>query len=116
MDRAQRKLAWLLIAVLAATSVWMVVETMRAGSSHYGLHRGTPAETIVITPGRALTAYHLFLVTLSLAPAVWLLRFREPAQRRIAAPLVVSCLMISGLIAGFAYESLQTQIQLTLRA
>lgn len=111
-----RWLNWALVAVLLACAIWMAYETTRPGHSHYGLYRSTANETIVIKPGRAVIAYYAFLVTLSLIPAAWLLRMAATTRSSVARTAGVISVMATALIAGFAYETLQTEIRLTLSA
>ena len=109
-----RWLNWVLLALLLGCAFWMVYETRSGEHAHYGLYRNTPRETIVIRPGGAVLAYYAFLVTLSLIPAVWLFRLAVDHRRSGALWAGAASIMVSATIAGFAYETLQTEIRLTL--
>ena len=109
-----RWLNWTLVLLLLVLALWMGYETWKGAPAHYGLHRNTPQETIVIRPGRAVIAYYLFLITLSLLPAVWFWRSAAAARRRIPIAAGLISLAASAFIGGFAYETLQSEIRLTL--
>jgi len=112
--RFHRWLNWALLAVLLACALWMVYETRNDSHAHFGLFRNTPQETIVIRPGGAVLAYYSFLVILSLLPAAWLFRAAADGRRTFAPWAGVGSILLTAVIAGFAYESLQTEIRLTL--
>ena len=108
---------WLSVSIaifLAICAGWMWFEVSRRSHAHYGLYRNTPQETIVIRPGRAVVAYYLFITGLSLLPAVWFFRSASTGGRK--APLIAGLFSIAAtsLIAGFSYETLQSEIRLTL--
>ena len=109
-----RTLNWALVCLLLLIAVWMAYETGRGAPAHYGLYRNTSRETIIIHPSRAVVAYYLFLITLSLFPAIWLFRAADTGGRRLPRILGFAGLALSSAMAGFAYETLQAEIQLTL--
>ncbi len=109
-----RWLNWCLLALLIICALWMAYETRSDGHAHFGLFRNTPQETIVIRPGEAVLAYYTFLVVLSLLPAVWLFRAAADGRRKGTLWAGFASILLTAMIAGFAYETLQTEIRLTL--
>src|SRR2546421_10608323 len=120
MNPVFRRIVRVLVIFLFAAAAWAVMDLARYSQVHHVIAPGTPAETLVVQPGRSVMALYGFLVLVTLLPPlavaalVWLpggengIQPLRPGARVFYATLVVVGLAVSGAIAGFAYESLRS--------
>ncbi len=124
MTAATRRVARLIFVCLVALLAWFLIDLARFSHAHQIVAAGTPAETLVVQPGRSVILLYTFLVlvtlllALAVAALVWLPGDDVgPPMGRAAkvfyGSLVFLGLAVSGAIAGFAYESLRTELRLS---
>lgn len=135
MSERNRRVMMFAGAAALALLGWLLYEMAHVASSHHAVNPGTPTAALIITPGRSIIAFYAFLFVLTLLPPLYFAALLwlpgSPLDRAIARSragrsrgpfralflaLFVLLLGASGFLAGYASESLQTDIRLTLRA
>jgi hypothetical protein len=135
-DRNTR--ASIIVAGMVAASLgWLLYQMGHPASSYIDLNAHTENAVRIITPGRSIVAYHLFLIAVSLIPplyfaaALWL---PERPQEHTATALnalgkpvwrhwrqLYVALFVMGLcgastLCGFSWEALHTEVRLSRQA
>jgi hypothetical protein len=135
-DRNTR--ASVVVAGMVAVSLgWLLYQMGHPASSFTDLNPHTINTIRVITPGRSIVAYHLFLIAVSLIPplyfaaALWLperpLERAATSLNAVGKPvwrywrqlylvLFVLGLCGAGVLSGFSWEALNTEVRLSQQA
>lgn len=126
MARNQTRLGLVTPVLISISLGWMAVEMLSASSSHVITNPGRMNSQILITPARSTLAFHVFLITLALAPPINIgllfltersgekpasrLSRRQTMMRCAYAATAVMTMALAGGIAGYTYEMIQARI------